>query len=585
MRSKGQVAGPWLCAAVLALAAALLARWTWLTWPDVLVDFGRELYVAWRLAEGDRLYRDVAYLNGPLSPYWNALVFRALGPSIHALFAANGLVLALATAGLTTLIARVAGWLAATVAGLLFLALFAFAQLVGPGGYNYLAPYSHELTHGTLLWLGAAATAAAHARRPRAATAVGLGALVGLAALTKPEIALATLAAASAGFAAQARRARSLGMAACAAALPVTLAWAGLGHAPWTLALGSGVSALPFYRGSLGIEDLGASLARVGLWALAWGSSFGALAAIAWRVRPGSRRSQTVQAALAFGGCALALGSVTPYIAWSGAISPLPFALVGLVALAWRSLGAAGDDGARARAALLLALGLAALALLLKIALNARIFHYGFALAVPGMALAVAALLRFIPAAITRRGGSGSLFAAGACGLLCAFAGAHLWMMEAHLGAKRFEVGRGADRFFADPLRGRAIAETLAQLERRLGPAERFAVLPEGATFHYWLRRASPSPHVNYMPPELLIFGEDAMRESLERRLPELLLLVHKDTSEYGARFFAVDYARSFAPLIRERYVPIGGVGDTPFESGARFGIQLLRLRATLPHS
>lgn len=585
MRSKSHVAGPWLCAAVLALATAVLARWTWLTWPDVLVDFGRELYVAWRLAEGDRLYVDVAYLNGPLSPYWNALVFRAAGTSIHALFAANGLVLVLAAAGITTLIARVAGWFAATAAGLLFLALFAFGQLVGPGGYNYLAPYSHELTHGTLLWLGAAATATAHARRPRAVTAAGLGVLVGLAALTKPEIALATAAAASAGFAAQTPRARALGIAACAAALPVTLTWVGLGHRPWTSALGSGVSVLPFYRSSLGIEDLGASLARIGLWTLAYGLCFGALAAIALRLRSGSRRSQAVRGALAFGASAVALGAAAPYIAWSGAISPLPFALIVWVALAWRSLGAAGNDEARARAALLLAFGLAALALLLKMVLNARIFHYGFVLAVPGMTLAVAALLRFIPDAITRRRGSGSLFAAGACGLLLAFAGAHLWMMKGHVNAKRFEVGRGADRFFADPLRGRAVAETLAQLKRRLRPGERFAVLPEGAIFHYWVRRASPSPHVNYMPPELLIFGENAMRESLERRLPELILLVHKDTSEYGTRFFAADYARSFAPLIRERYVPIGGVGDTPFERGSRFGIQLLRLRETLPHS
>ena len=51
----------------VAVGAAMLA-WTWGTWPDVLVDFGGELYVPWRLAEGDVLYRDVAYFTGPLSP-------------------------------------------------------------------------------------------------------------------------------------------------------------------------------------------------------------------------------------------------------------------------------------------------------------------------------------------------------------------------------------------------------------------------------------------------------------------------------------------------------------------------------------
>jgi len=38
---------------VIAIAAGAMLRWTWGTWPDVLVDFGRELYVAWRLAEGE----------------------------------------------------------------------------------------------------------------------------------------------------------------------------------------------------------------------------------------------------------------------------------------------------------------------------------------------------------------------------------------------------------------------------------------------------------------------------------------------------------------------------------------------------
>ena len=43
---------------VAATGLALLA-WTWRAWPDPLVDFGRELYVPWRLAEGDALFRDV----------------------------------------------------------------------------------------------------------------------------------------------------------------------------------------------------------------------------------------------------------------------------------------------------------------------------------------------------------------------------------------------------------------------------------------------------------------------------------------------------------------------------------------------
>ena len=42
---------------------------------------------------------------------------------------------------------------AATAACLVFVLLFAFAQFVGIGNYNYVCPYSHEMTHGLMLSL------------------------------------------------------------------------------------------------------------------------------------------------------------------------------------------------------------------------------------------------------------------------------------------------------------------------------------------------------------------------------------------------------------------------------------------------
>ena len=48
------------------------------TWPDALIDFGRELYVPWQLTLGKVLYRDVQSYYGPLSPYINALWFKLL---------------------------------------------------------------------------------------------------------------------------------------------------------------------------------------------------------------------------------------------------------------------------------------------------------------------------------------------------------------------------------------------------------------------------------------------------------------------------------------------------------------------------
>lgn len=73
---------------------ALMAYWTWGAWPDVVIDFGRELYVAWRLTEGDVLYRDLAYFNGPLSPYINMIWFRLFGVGLRTLVLCNLFLLA-----------------------------------------------------------------------------------------------------------------------------------------------------------------------------------------------------------------------------------------------------------------------------------------------------------------------------------------------------------------------------------------------------------------------------------------------------------------------------------------------------------
>ena len=122
-----------------------MLAWSWRRWPELLIDFGRELYVPWRLIEGEVLYRDIAYFNGPLSPYVNALWFRIFGVSLETLAICNVLLIAALAALLYRMIEEVADRLAAAVAGLVFVAAFAFAQIGEIGNYNFVTPYSTRL--------------------------------------------------------------------------------------------------------------------------------------------------------------------------------------------------------------------------------------------------------------------------------------------------------------------------------------------------------------------------------------------------------------------------------------------------------
>src|SRR5262245_27192509 len=87
--AAARVARRWIGVVLIALAGAIVLAFTWGTWPDPLTDAGRELYVPWRLSLGERLYADIAYFNGPLSPYVNAMWFKLFGLSIRTLVIAN----------------------------------------------------------------------------------------------------------------------------------------------------------------------------------------------------------------------------------------------------------------------------------------------------------------------------------------------------------------------------------------------------------------------------------------------------------------------------------------------------------------
>jgi len=179
--------------AVLFSIGAFMARLTWRTWADPVIDFGRELYVPWRLLSGQHLYSEIAYQNGPLSPFLNALWFAIGGVSLHTLETVNAAILLAVCWLLFHLLRAVSSRAAATVACATFLALFAFAEFLY-GNHNWMAPYSHELTHGIALSLLAIVATRSWlvAGRARALAAAGL--LTGLVFLTKAEVFVAAFA-------------------------------------------------------------------------------------------------------------------------------------------------------------------------------------------------------------------------------------------------------------------------------------------------------------------------------------------------------------------------------------------------------
>jgi hypothetical protein len=562
----------WAGPALLVVTGAALLAWTWRAWPDPLVDFGRELYVPWRLAEGDALFTDIAWFNGPLSQYWNALLFRAFGPGLTVLVWSNLLVLTACVCMLYGLIVRFSDRLSATVAGMVFLLVFAFGQYVGIANYNWITPYAHELTHGVALAL---ATLVAVERWSRTGSrfAVGLGGLaLGLCFLTKVEPFLAGAATSLVLLApaVRARDLRALGTFMGAALLPVATSVLLVGLrgtlGAWPSVWAGDAARLPFYRAGMGLDDPTLRGEEILAWSAVWLLALAVPVAASWLGR--ETRSPALPVASAAGSL-LVLAALGDGAWWLDALRPLPLAVggvaAGLLVALWKGRGNRRSLPALAFAAL-------GLVLLLKMFLRARVAHYGFALAMPASLVVVTALVGWLPAFLTRRGLRGDVFRACALALLAFFAEAHVARTNAWLALKTEVVGAGRDAFRSD-VRGVIVNEAVAYLAT--SGARSVAVVPEGVLVNYLARIPNPTPYLNFMPPEAILFGDDAWTAAFRRAPPDVILRVPKDTSEYGRGPFGAGYGRALAAWVAAAYVADGvlRVADVPFE------IEILRRR------
>jgi hypothetical protein len=584
--------GPrWVDGALIAAAGLGLLAFTWRKWPDALVDFGRELYAPWRMAEGAWLYRDVAWFQGPLSVGWNALWFRVVGVGFGTLIASNALLLALFTALVQRTLTRLSGARAALFGTLFFLFTFAFGQTCGVGNYNYLAPYSHEAVHGLYCAFAALAALDGGAGAPGRRRAAAAGFLLGLAFLTKPEPfaaglvgVCASVALRPAPLAAKLRSALALGL---GFLVPLLAAFAWLASAlsageaargvlgAWPVIFAGEVSRLPFYRGPLGtgLDAPGQNLLAL----VISGAAFLALLALGAALGRFAPRGRAASVAIALG--VLALGLAAP-IPWGDAGRPLPLILVGALAALALALRRAREPEAKALFARRLAFVAFALALLAKNLLTAKLWHYGFVLAMPASLVAVMLLLDWAPAALERRGVSGAPLAALGFGVLAAVGWFYGEISAAAYARRHLELGQESDRIVADA-RGAFASRALEAVEAHVPAGGTLLVLPEGVLINYLARRLAPAPHLNYMPPEVLMFGEAEMLAALQAAPPDAVLLIHKDTSEYGLPLFGRDYGRTLLAWVRSRYqeVWVDPGGDPPLQPGSRLGSALLRQR------
>lgn len=590
----------------LALVGAGMLAWSWGRWLDPVSDVGRELYVPWQLGQGKVLYRDIAHFNGPLSQYFNAVVFLVLGASLRSLVIANLLVIAVTTLLLHRIVAFVANRWIALFCGFMFLAVFAFPPYPVAINYNFITPYSHEITHGAMFSLAAIWAMICFVRSGRPAMLGWCGGFLGLLFLTKPEVFLA--AGVSVGvtmvtFLFIERRTMRVGRAAMwfgvGLVVPVMLAalllWSAmpLGEAleavrgGWRYAFNPRLVGLPFYRRTFG--TIGTRAYPASTWIMFWAAYSMLFVGIAVLAAVGVGRAirrhfaapprallRSIEA-ISFGALLTAALVTLRGTAWDQTLRAFPLLLAVLVlvhgcVLLFRREG-------RQITAAALALSLFAVVLLAKVALNTQLYYYGFVLAMPALMVVSIALVKWMPEWLARLAGPGARAVMRGLGLAAVTA---LLLSLLHGAVVRrssdwIAMGSGPNRFRAEKQFAQPINALLAHLKTL--PAEgTLAVLPEGAAVNFLSVRINPTPYHTLLPPEYIMFGEERIFAAYREHPPEYIALLQRSTKEYGPRGFGHGYAGSIYAWIRANYHPVWRNGGDI--EGDTFGILLLERNA-----
>jgi hypothetical protein len=591
-----EAAGLFGCA---GLAVYFLAV-SWRKWPDPTIDFGMQLYLPWRIAHGMVLYRDQDYFYGPLSQYANAALFRVFGPSLMVLVAANLVVFTAILSCFYILYRRAWGVVAALSALALFISVFAFSQFTANGNYNYATPYAHEATHGLLVCLLLLIVLCRWVEKATPRLSFLAGILFGLTFLLKPEFMLAgALAIAAARLARHRLGADSppkmwlalavgallptaAGIAGFSSVMPLSAAVSAAGHGWLATAHYSG-SVLQ--QGFLGVDKPWENLGGHFLAALLAGLLLAAMAAAGRILEVPKSPVASVAALLIY----LAL------VGWL-AISGIDWinagrCLTGLALLYWIACLAsffrgnlATADHRRLIARLLLAT--LSVALLARMVLNARLYHYGFYQAVLAATMVPAFLIGELPQWVGagRRGaraiilGAVVFFATGATSLAI--------RSTQILEVKTLPVGTGEDRFYAFTPQVDRSGEVVNWVMEELQPAEpgqTLMVLPLGLMLNYQMRMPAP-----FLPPDGIsdtAADEAKIVAQLDQHPPDRVVLISEDMRGLGLARYGeqANAGQQILAWVQQHYIIAHAVEGNPLDVNQRDGAVIFRPKKPAP--
>jgi hypothetical protein len=566
---------------------------SWRKWPDIITDFGRELYVPWQITNGQVLYRDMSSLFGPLPPYLHALLFKLFGVSLSVVAYFNIFLTVVLSAAIFYFFEVTIGRLAAVVASTAFLGLFAFAEYTIIGNYNYVCPYTYTLTHGIIISFLTFLLFLSYVKKGAKVKLFFIGAGIGLVFLCKPEVFFALATAIGSGLFLEVYLRRSPARSylricvSCSAGFLSVLAIPVIYFTfqssfkesikylllPYEFVRQSVFSPHFFYKVCMGTDKLLVNAQRMFLTAM----SYFLLWAMIW-VSFGDARSsfkRILNAVLL--GCGLLCSVIAVRLITFSLFRGMPCVMVVLaVCFLLALLRHRFDQGARIKYLPLLAMAVFSLILMFKIFFAARIHQLGFALAMPAVLLAFATLVGIAPGFAIKRKHDLTVARIMFCWCIGIVILECMGLSGLVLQEKKIPVGSRGDTIIDYPESGIYVSLALEEIARLTTRDESLVVFPEGVMINYLSRRKNPTPFYTFMPVEMGLFREEKILASFQENPPDYVVFVDYQIQTYGYAHFCEEYGGSSLAWFNKNYSTCFTAGPKPFtESG--FGVVIAR--------
>ena len=584
-----------LGALILIGAAVFFIATSWRRWPDPLIDFGQELYNAWQLSTGAVLYRDVGCLYGPLSEYISAAVFRIFGPGLITMVFANLAMFGAISVLIYLLFRKAWGPIAAWLSTLIFISVFGFSQFVDAGNYNYAAPYSEGTIHGVLICLLLCFALSDSIEKPTASIDLVCGLLLGATIVLKPEFIVAAfvltgLAAITRWHAHRLPNLRGLACWSVGVTVPTilfTIYFANffpLGRAflassqAWLSVFNSAHSSSPLALRLIGFDH-------------PWNRLIEGITATAFAV--------AVLCALA-GAISVANGESSRWMRLTpGFVVVIIFAWLACYVINWIEIGRClfgmsviylcvalryvlrnperSGSGFAVRALRLLIAGLA-FALMARMFLNPRIYHYGYYQAALAALLPAAVMIGELPMSLAQ-GKTGSVAAVIAT-LVLIIPGIAKLAASSERGSalKTRAIGTGRDLFYAFPATTDSISEVVdgvTQVLQAKASGQTLTVLPEGESINYFARLRNPVPHACFYNGAMEAKTESELVADLQKQPPDWIVIISRDLIGWGIERYGEKSGGGLEVLswVEQNYQRFGSIGGDPLDYRERGAI------------